>query len=492
MQLDYVSSLKSDRAIRNALQDLPSGLDKVYDQVLAQIVRKPGYDPEVIRTILIWVSTSYSLLTTNEIAEAVSMRPEDTTLDHENVATDPEDLVGLCGSLLRLERVGLAAGDSGPLVGLVHYSAEEYLFSEHIAKGQLSYFRLDFHQTHLYLAKQCLQYLALENFSGQGLMADDWFLPDSETLRLKKRHALLEYASLKWADHLRDSHISEEEYQAQILPQLSWFLNPGVRGNNYQVWQSIIHTHCKDEHNCAYQTPFYNAIAKKRVWNSLPQRNCCEDDPCAYQTPFYNVIVLGLQHVLRTLLPDHLSHINTRFHNGWTPLTAALNVRQDSIAHFLLSAGADPNICADDQHNEMSALHLAAEYSMDHTVEMLLHFGASVHARTKTQTTPFYRAARGGSVRTLTLLRDHGSDINARTWDDWTALIEAVCNGHEAVAEKLLEWGADTTIRTKELFTVHGYTFRPRIRAILVRHEEARARMCQGNSDTMLPYRMNE
>jgi Ankyrin repeats (3 copies)/Ankyrin repeat len=492
MQLDYVSSLKSDRAIRNALEDLPSGLDKVYDQVLAQIVRKPGYDPEVIRTILIWVSTSYSLLTTNEIAEAVSMRPDDKTFDPENVATDPEDLIGLCGSLLRLERVGLAIGDSGPVVGLVHYSAEEYLFSEHIAKGQLSYFRLDLHETHLHIAKQCLQYLALENFSGKGLMTDDWFILDSEILQLKKRHALLEYASLRWADHLRDSHISKELYRAQILPHLSWFLNPGVRGNNYQVWQSILHADCKNADNCTYQTPFYNAIAKKQAWQSLPQAHCEDDDTCAYQTPFYSAIVSGLQHVVGTLLPDHLPHINTRFHNGWTPLTAALNVRQESIAHLLLSAGANPNICADDQHNEMSALHLAAEYSMDDTVEMLLHFGASVHARTQTQTTPFYRAARGGSVGTLTLLHDHGSDVNARTWDDWTPLVEAVCNGHEAVVKKLLEWGAETTIRTKELFTVHGYTFQPAIRVMLVRHEEARGRMGQGTSDTTLPYRMNE
>jgi Ankyrin repeats (3 copies) len=461
MQLDYLSGLKSDRAIRNALQDLPSGLDKVYDQVLAQIVRKPGYDPEVIRTMLVWVSTSYTLLTTNEIAEAVSMRPGDIRFDHENVATDPEDLVGLCGSLLRLERVGLAARDSSPLVGLVHYSAEEYLFSEHIAKGQLSYFRLDYHQTHLILAKQCLQYLAFENFSGEGPMADDWFLPDSEIMRLKNSHALLEYASLRWADHLKDSHISEEVYQAQILPQLSWFLHPGVGGNNYQVWQSIFHANCK------------------------------EDDSCAYQTPFYNAIVLGLQHVVETLLPDHLPHINTRFHNGWTPLTAALTVHQESIAHLLLSAGADPNISADDQHNEMSALHLAAEYSMDHTVEILLQLGASVHARTLTQTTPFYRAARGGSVRTLTLLRDHGSDINARTWDDWTPLIEAISNGHEAVAKKLLEWGADTTIRKKELSTVNDHAFQPSIRAMLVRHEEVRGRIGQANSDTTLPYRMN-
>ena len=460
MQLDYISSLKSDREIRNALEDLPSGLDEVYDQVLTHIVKKPGYRPEVVRTIFIWVSSSYSLLTTNEIAEAVSMRPGDKTFDHENVATDPEDLVGLCGSLLRLERV--ATGESVPLVGFVHYSAEEYLFSKHIANGQLSYFRIDYHQAHLHLAKQCLQYLAFENFSGEGLMADTWFLSDSDILRLKNQHALLEYASLRWADHLRDSAISEEVYQAQIFPQLSWFFNPGVGGNNYQVWQSMFHANCKDDGNCAYQTPFYNAI------------------------------VLNLQHVVRTLLPDHLPYINSPFHNGWTPLTAALTARQESMARFLLSAGADPNVCADtNRHNGLSPLHIAAENSMNEAVEMLLRLGASVDARTATQTTPFYRAARGGSVRILTLLHDYGSDINARTWDDWTPIIEAACVGNEAAVEKLLEWGADTTIKTKGGHT--AYTFassKPTIRLMLPHHKQGR-RLGQGTSETTLPYRMS-
>lgn len=460
MQLDYISGLKSDRAIRNALEDLPSGLDKVYDQVLAHIVRKPGYDPEVVRTILIWVSSSYNLMTINEIAEAVSIQPEDKTFDYENVATDPEDLVGLCGSLLRLERV--ATGDGVPLVGFVHYSAEEYLFSEYIANGQLAYFGIEHHQAHLHLAKQCIQYLSFENFSDEGLMADAWFLPNSDILRLKNQHALLEYACLRWADHLRDSAISEEVYQTQIFPQLSWFLNPGVGGNNYQVWQSIFHANCEDDENCAYQTPFYNAI------------------------------VLGLQHVVRTLLPDHLPYINAPFHNGWTPLTAALTAHQEAMACFLLSAGADPNVCADDErHNRLSPLHIAAENSMDEAVEMLLHCGASVHVRTQTRTTPFYRAARGGSVRILTLLHDSGSNVNAQTWDSWTAIIEAVSVGHDDVVEKLLEWGADTTIRTLDGDTVYDFASdQPRILHMLSSRKQGR-RLEQGVGETTLPYRMN-
>ena len=392
MQLDYVAGLKSDRAIRNALQDLPSGLNEVYDQILAQLSSKPGYDPHLIRTILLWVSSSYTLMSTNEIAEAASMQPNDTRLDFEGVATDADDLVALCGSLLRMERSD--AGGGRPLVGLVHHSAEEYSFSEHIARGQLSYFGINYYESHLFLAKQCLQYLSFENFSVPGLTVDPWFLPDADILRLKQDYALLQYASLKWADHLRESAIPEKIFRAEVLPLLSWFLEPGVKNNNYQVWQSIFHA------------------------------NSQHDDDCAYDTPLYTAIGLGLEHIVTTLLPAQMPHIDARFRNGWTPLTAALTADRVNVARLLLISGADPNACADQAHrNGVSPLHVAAEMGQEDAVKMLLSSGADVHVRTHSQTTPLYRAARGGSVRVLTLLYEKGSDIEARTWDDWTPLI---------------------------------------------------------------------
>ena len=456
MQLDYVAGLKSDRAIRNALQDLPSGLNEVYDQILAQLSSKPGYDPHLIRTILLWVSSSYTLMSTNEIAEAASMQPDDTRLDFDNVATDPDDLVALCGSLLRMERSH--ADSEPPLVGLVHHSAEEYLFSEHIARGQLSYFGINYYESHLFLAKQCLRYLAFENFCFPGLPTKPWFLPDSDIRTLKEDHALLQYASLKWADHLRDSNVPQNIYQAEILPLLPWFLKPGVKNNNYQVWQSIFHANCKHDNDCAQHTPFYVAI------------------------------VQGLVHVVMTLLLDHMPEINTLFRNGWTPLTAALAADRVNMAHLLLSAGADPNVPADEvAHNGLSPLHVAAENNLELAVEMLLRSGASVHSRTYSKTTPLYRAARGGSLKVLTLLYEHGSDINARTWDDWTPLIEAISCGRLEIVEKLLDWGADMSITTDEGHNAYDFADGDLLLCSLLHSHEQNRRLRQRLDECTMP-----
>jgi hypothetical protein len=79
---------------------------------------------------------------------------------------------------------------------------------------------------------------------------------------------------------------------------------------------------------------------------------------------------------------------------------------------------------------------------------LLLDRGASPNAQSLSQSTPFYRAARSGSLEALRLLYLAGSDINAKTWDNWTALFEAVARGLIHIASQLLEWGADPTIVT--------------------------------------------
>jgi ankyrin repeat protein len=76
-------------------------------------------------------------------------------------------------------------------------------------------------------------------------------------------------------------------------------------------------------------------------------------------------------------------------------------------------------------------------------VQLLLDAGASIDSRSTSKTTPFYRAARGGSVEIIRLLYDKGSEVDAKTWDRWTPLMEAVEKGHEHVVDLLLEWGAN-------------------------------------------------
>ncbi len=89
-------------------------------------------------------------------------------------------------------------------------------------------------------------------------------------------------------------------------------------------------------------------------------------------------------------------------------------------------------------------LHIAAELSLDRVVELLLENGADVQARCVSRTTPFYRAARGGSLSILRMLHEKGSDINVRAWDGRTPLFEAIGKDHRLVVEYLLAWGSDS------------------------------------------------
>ena len=103
----------------------------------------------------------------------------------------------------------------------------------------------------------------------------------------------------------------------------------------------------------------------------------------------------------------------------------------------------------------LTPLHAAAEHGHAAMTALLLSRGASVHARSATETTPFYRAARGGSVEVLRQLRAAAAaagsevEVDARTWDGWTPLMEAAENGHREAAALLLAWGADPASRSR-------------------------------------------
>ena len=392
----------SDGAIKKALLDLPNGLDSTYEQILNRILSGNREDAQIVKLIFQWLVQSYYSLTLRELAEAVSIQLADTRLNVENVATDPEDLVALCGSLVVVDRTS-----SPPLVSLAHYSVEEYLCSTQIAQSHVAFFHIDEPTAHLYLAAICICYLSFDDFAHPP--PGGW-----DTKRLTEQYALLHYAARNWTAHLRHSRVSTLDFQFYIAPMLHWFCEPGVSGQQYSCWQSVFHMYCK------------------------------EDDDCTRQPPFYNAIVLGLDHVLRLLLPHELSIIDRHFPGGWTPLTAAVMAKQPVAAAMLLDAGANPDVPADEErHKGLTALHIAAEQSMEETVALLLSRGADVHARTFSETTPFYRAARGGSLSILRRLYRAGSDIDVQTWDGWTPLFEAVICGHHRIIQQLLEWGAN-------------------------------------------------
>lgn len=171
LQLDYVCGLRSDRAIKEALVKLPSGIYATYDEILHQLCSKNPDDIEDMKRILHWLACSLEPLTLDQLAEIVSIRAEDRSLDKSGIATDPMDLAACCGSLVTIHiQETLDGGYSdlrGPditLITLAHASVEEYLKSGKIGRDLSLVFHIDERIVHRKLAKTCLQYIGFEDF----------------------------------------------------------------------------------------------------------------------------------------------------------------------------------------------------------------------------------------------------------------------------------------------------------------------------------------
>lgn len=404
IQLDYISTLGTDRAIKAALTNLPKGLDDTYERILQQIMTKTPEKVDEVKAILQWVAESMAPMTLDELAEAISIQPDDTRLDRDGITTDPEDLVAMCRSLVVLDR-----SMEPPVIRLAHFSVEEYLLSDHIVESSVSYFHIDESVVDLEIARTCIQYLSFQDFANAAITEDT---SGSEELDERlEQYALLRYAARYWPVHLHYSGASADQDQ-RIVCQLQWFLQPGSQGDQYKSWQQVYHLHCSTA------------------------------DGSSHKPPFYHAVVFGLEHVFSLLLPQ-VGDINAYFLGGWTPLIAATTARRTEMVKTILRAGAQPDLpvlCNDRKWR--TALHIAAEQGLEEIAEVLLDAGASPHARSLSLTTPLYRAARSGSIPILKMLHDRGADVNAATWDYWTPIFEAIYGGFTDVVDLLLQWGA--------------------------------------------------
>lgn len=167
---------------------------------------------------------------------------------------------------------------------------------------------------------------------------------------------------------------------------------------------------------------------------------------CDGRPPLHYAIEFGLHSITRTLLPRKENFDD--LYNGISALHQAAKCGDITTCTTLLDQGASLELKSDSNYKSMTALHFAAEGGHTAVIKLLLARDASPHARSSSQSTPFYRAVRSGSLKAVKILYSAESDIDARTWDDWTPLFEAVARGLVQIANQLLVWGADPTITT--------------------------------------------
>ena len=395
--------LHTDRAIKAALESLPSDMNQTYMRILEQIYLRHGESLPQINRLFRWIIGSKRPLSLQELAEAVAIESEDTEFDPDGVATDPEDLVALCGSLVVVDR-----STEVPYVRFAHYSVEEFLRSDLLTKTSVSTFYVDIEAVNLELSMACVQYLCFLDFEN----------PCESTRKLIQRlndYKLLDYVVHGWYEHLRDPTISDINFDTYLKPKLQYFLHPSNTHKQFGSWVQ------------AYSYPGIFIKEQPSLWSDYA---------------FFYAENLGLSRIVQMLLPT-ISDVNDILCNGMNALQIAAGNGDTDIVQLLLGAQADINLQGD---RLLTPLHTAAEYGKHDVVKILIDKGALIHRESGSGSTAFYRAMRSGSLPTIRLLYEAGSDINAKTWDDWTPLHEAVENSDVAAVKALLEWGADMNV----------------------------------------------
>jgi hypothetical protein len=148
-QLDALQKVRTLLALEQALQTLPTGLYATYDRILSRIADN---DQEYVLRTLHWLLGTERPLSLRELAEAVALHPKKDRLDPAERFMNPEDILELCSSLVRVH--------DDNIVVLSHFSVKEYLVSGYLAeKGpRLAKFALNIDHSWRYVSRCILSY----------------------------------------------------------------------------------------------------------------------------------------------------------------------------------------------------------------------------------------------------------------------------------------------------------------------------------------------
>lgn len=167
--VDKLNLCHTQADVEHALQELPVGMEALYDRMASSIAQNPSSSDRVLAlNILQCATSSLRVLTVADLSQALY---EDTSkmLDFERTVVD------VCS--------GFVVIDDGGNVAMIHQTAREYLLS-----GDERPFVVERSAAHKHMFLSCMRRLMVPGLRGK--------------IDRKERLEFLEYASIFWPAHL--------------------------------------------------------------------------------------------------------------------------------------------------------------------------------------------------------------------------------------------------------------------------------------------------
>ena len=324
----------------------------------------------------------------NELRCALAVEPGDSVLNEEGLP-DRGYLLSVCGGLVMISGYT-------ETVRFVHYTVQEYF--ERVRHPQFS-------SVHKYLANTCITYLSFSNFEAE---PPNHYPSLSEYQRFLDKHALLQYASVHWGDHVReccDQDPAIQEMARVFLTQkanVSWSVR--VRslglGNSYRGW-----------------------------WRPLPS-----------SSGLHVAATFGLDWLVKGFLQQGAS-VDDRDSARRTSLHQAAAGGHTEVIKSLLEKGANPN--SKDRHG-MGAIDLATRAGHEPATRLLLQ-----EALFPDWLEVIRSVVAKGHLGVLRLILESSKDIPGKANYVGAAIFHAIRHKREAWVRELLEEVED--LKTSEL-----------------------------------------
>ena len=397
--------------LEDTLKGLPKGLDAIYARILRHIPKKRQ---EIAAQVLRKVVVAFRPLTVGELGAAVVSQPKGR-LPADYVV---KEYVRFCEPLLRIE---------DEHVNFVHLSAKEYLLRNSEELDQPIEYRIIEEEAHFELGNICFNYILA---NGPAFLEDK--LPHFP------RHPLLNYATVYWAEHYRDS--SPVDFDLSI----SFFQDRS--SERYNWWQTYYRLSDKYDQapkgfSVLHLASYFGLSVLAQQYLLAP--NCCLESIASKdesgRTPLSWAAGKGHEAVVRLLL-EKGAELDSKDESGQTPLSWAAGSGHEAVVRLLLEKGAELD---SKDASGRTPLSYAAWSGHEAVVRLLLEKGAELDSKDASGRTPLSWAAWSGHEVVVRLLLEKGAELESKDASGQTPLSYAAECGHEAVVRLLLEKGAE-------------------------------------------------
>jgi ankyrin repeat protein len=404
--------------LKLALNDLPSELLKVYDQIFEDIDGQGQL--ETAKILLKWLLYSERPLSLAELMEATMVNSQGTSFSIGRRAQDKSYVSLTLSSFITISQDNL--------VQFAHQTVQEYLISDKAQHGLFSR-RVE---CHAWIARCCLSYTQFCTHS-----------PDAEEntqQTVGDIFPLFEYVFNNWYRHFLEilaNPREDENLVGEVLALSSVYPS----GFSLSITGEI--PDCED--------PRRSLSKWATVANSwLDQIALCQDAP--HFSILRDVACQGYERCIRFLFTQIAPTIPDRMSYEGFVLKAAVAGRYKEmiqiLVHGVLKGGwNETSWWTATGYNEES--QILEHESHEVIVQVLLNHGVNVNSvDSEDGWTALHTVAFQGDGKMMELLLSHGADPSATDYDGRTALHVASSVGHDAIVQLWLDKGLP--INTKD------------------------------------------